>query len=254
MTIFCYAVHMENVLREIGLQDNEATVYLQLLKNPLQTAQQLATQTDIKRTNVYRILDALLEQELIIKDDSPVSRFSAAEPQSLQKLLQRRQNTLKQTASSLSAVMPQLRSQYSLSLNKPGVVYMTGDDGLERLLFDMVNSQTEVLLVAGDEPRDADTRSRFRELIMQRKQNNVHTRALFHGGEHQARITHRFSERGFDVRFIGTTPFDSEVVIYEDSVAFSVYDPSLIITIITNKDFANTMRTLFEQLWCTANV
>lgn len=244
---------MEKVLREIGLQDNEATLYLLLVRNPLQTAQQLAKQSDIKRTNIYRILDSLLEHELIIKDDSPVSRFSAAEPQSLQKLLQRKQNNLKQTASSLSAVMPQLRSQYSLSLNRPGVVYMTGDDGLERLLLDMVNSQTEVLLVAGDEPRDANTRSRFQELIMQRKQNNVHTRALFHGGDHQTRITQKFSERGFDVRFIGTTPFDSEVVVYEDNTVFSVYDPSLIVTVITNRDFANTMRTLFEQLWLQAD-
>lgn len=244
---------MHDVLLQLGLSDKQILLYEMLLKTPHQTAQKLANATGIKRTNVYRLLDELERQELIISGNDKVKTFATSEPQALQKLLQRKQSELKQTAGSLSAILPALRSQYSLSLDRPGVVYMVGEDGLEQLLLDMIHAKTEVLLVAGDEPQDETTLKRFRELIMQRKENGVLTRALFHDGDHRARIRQKFTDRGFTTRFLPTPPFDSEVVLYEDNVVFSVYDPTLITTIITNKQFASTMRSLFETLWTHAS-
>lgn len=245
---------MEEILLQLGLTDKEAALYLLLLQSPNQTAQKLADQTDIQRTNVYRLLDNLLAQGLITADDSSVKRFAAAEPQSLQKLLRNKQMELKQTASSLSALMPSFRSQYSLSLDKPGVFHMAGSEGFERLLEDMVRSKTEVLLVASDDlPHDEQTLTRFRELLIERKNNGVPTRALFRNAQYSQRIKEEFNERGIDVRFIGDVPFKGEVALYEDNTTFTVYDPSLIVTIITNKYITDTMRTLFEQLWTVAN-
>ena len=244
---------MEEILLRLGLTDKEVSLYLLLLQKPNQTAQQLADQTDIKRTNVYRLLDNLLAEKLIITDESPVKRFAAAEPQSLQKLLQNKQTELKQTASSLAALMPAFRSQYALSLDKPGVFHMAGTDGFERLLEDMVGSQTEVLLVASDDvPDDEATLKRFRELLVERMTNGVKTRALFHRASYSERIKEEFTARGMEVRFIGDTPFKGEVVLYENNTVFTVYDPSLIVTVLTNKHTADTMRTLFEQLWTAA--
>lgn len=240
---------MEEILQQLGLSDKETALYLLLLEKPHQTAQELAERAAIKRPNTYRLLDSLQAQGLIAPDDSPVKKFTATEPQALQKLLQKKQLELKQTASSLAAAMPSFRSQYALSLDKPGVVQMTGEDGLERLLLDMTHSQTEILLVAGDEPTDEAIRGRFRELIMERKAHGIHTRALFHDGPHRERIRHKFTDRGFAVRFSGKTAFESEIILYEDNVVFSVYDPILIITVVTNRQFAGTMRTLFEALW-----
>lgn len=250
MTKICYTTIMEEILLQLGLTDKEAAVYLQLLHSPRQTAQQIAEQTEITRTNTYRIIDNLLDQKLILRDDSPVSKFSTADPQMLQQLLADKQLTLKQTAKSLSAAMPSFRSQYSLSTNKPGVVHMAGFEGFERLLTDMVSSKTEVLLVASDEfPLDESELQRFRNLLIERRDNGVLTRALFHNASYKDRIRTEFSERGIDVRFIGNSPFRGEVIIYEDNVAFTVYNPTLVTTVITNSAIASTMRQLFEHSW-----
>lgn len=241
---------MEEVLLQLRLSDKESAVYLLLLRSPRLTAQQIAERTEIARTNTYHIIDNLLEQNLIVRDDSPVSRFSTAEPQALQQLLADRQLTLKQTAKSLATTMPSFRSQYSLSTDKPGVVHMAGAEGFERLLTDMTTSQTEVLLVASDDvPNNPEILARFRELLVQRKNAGVTTRALFHDAPYKDRIKRKFTERGIDTRFIGDSPFRGEIAIYEDNVAFTVYDPSLITTVITNRHIADTQRTLFEQLW-----
>lgn len=245
---------MEEVLLQLGLSDKESAVYLLLLKSPRLTAQQIAEQTEITRTNTYRIIDRLLEQRLIVRDNSPVSKFSATEPHALQQILTDKQLTLKQTAKSLAAAMPSFRSQYSLSTDKPGVVHMAGAEGFERLLTDMTTSQTEVLLVASnDVPNNPDTLARFRELLVQRKRAGVTTRALFHDAPYRDRIKNEFADRGIETRFIGSTPFKGEVAIYEDNVVFTVYDPSLITTVITNRHIADTQRTLFEQLWQQAD-
>ncbi len=253
MTKLCYAVHMQEILLQLGLHDNEAAMYLLLLGSPRLTAQQIADSTGIGRTNTYRIVDSLLERKLIVRDDSPVSKFSAAEPQLLQKILEEKQIALKQTAKSLAVAMPSFRSQYSLSLNKPGVYHMAGNEGIERLLRNMAVSQSEILLVASDDlPGDSETLERFRRLQTEIHANNVPIRALFHNAPYKDRIQSEFASRGMDTRFVGASPFRGEVAIYEDNVAFTVYDPSLIVTVITNTHIASTMRTLFENVWETA--
>lgn len=51
------------------------------------------------------------------------------------------------------------------------------------------------------------------------------------------------------MRFVDNTPYTGEVVIYENNVAFTVYQPSLVTTIITDTSIAQTMRLVFDQLW-----
>jgi hypothetical protein len=51
------------------------------------------------------------------------------------------------------------------------------------------------------------------------------------------------------VRFIGKDIYPGELVVYEDKCAFTVYQPELIVTIITNESIAATMRQLFDELW-----
>ena len=253
LTFMIQLLVMEDVLQQIGLSDKETKLYLLLLNNPKLTAQELAMQSDIKRTNVYMLLENLTEQSLIIADDSPVRRFSVSEPHSLQKLVQRKQEKHRQVSAALSAAMPQFRSQYSLATDKPGVIHMAGTEGFEQLLEDAVRSKTEILLVASnDVPNDETTLARFRNLLVKRKEAGVGTRALFHDGIHRQKIEKDFTERGIDVRFLGTIPFKGEVAIYEDNTTFTVYDPSLVVTVITNTHITATMRTLFEQLWTKA--
>ena len=246
-------MYMYDTLIDLGLQDKEAELYLLLLKTPRQTAGELAEQTDIKRTNVYRLLDSLVAQELVASSDSPVKRFYTTEPQKLESLLRKRQLALKQSARLLSTAMPDIKSQYALSTSKPGVTYMAGNEGFIRLLENMLSANTEVLLVASNDlPSNLETLRQFRELLAERRSRGIPTRALFHDGPHRERIRVEFADRGIDVRFIGETPFHGEVVLYDDNTAFTVYDPSLIVTIVTNAEITDTMRQLFEQLWSIA--
>lgn len=253
MTILCYTVYMYETLLNIGLSEKEAEIYLLLLKAPDQTAQSLANQTGIKRPNVYRILDILSDLDLITANNTTVKTFRCNNPENLQKLVHNRQLELKQTARSLAIAMPDFRSQHALSTNKPGVSHMAGDEGFLRLLESMTHSRTEVLLIASNDlPNDPKTLEQFRQLLLERRDKGIATRALFHDGPHRQKISCEFAERGIEVKFIGETPFKGEVALYDNSTAFTVYDPSLVVTVITNQHITDTMRQTFEGLWKVA--
>jgi hypothetical protein len=124
---------------------------------------------------------------------------------------------------------------------------MPGEQGLLRLLDDMVRSSTEVLLVASDKA-DVEKIGGFKDKLLQRKANSVHTRALAEDHDRERRRD-MYAERGMELRFLGELPYNGEVVIYENNVVFTVYEPSIITTVVTNEHIAQTMRTMFEGLW-----
>jgi sugar-specific transcriptional regulator TrmB len=242
---------MEEIWTEIGLGPKEVLVYQLLLQQGSQTATQLAEVAAEGRTNMYALLDGLTEKGLVVADRSKrVALFKPTDPMNLQRLVQARQVSFQQVANGLQTLMPGLRSQYSLSSDKPGVVHMAGAEGLLRLLDDMVRSRTEVLLVASDKA-DVEGIEGFKERLLRRKENGIRTRALAHDHDRDRRRT-MYAERGMELRFLGELPFTGEVVVYEDNVAFTVYEPQLITTVVTNPFIAETMRTLFENLWMQA--
>ncbi len=65
-------------------------------------------------------------------------------------------------------------------------------------------------------------------------------------------LTQDFKNKNYEIRFWGNEPLPGEIVIYGNKVAFTVYKPSLIVTIMTNDVMAKTFRAIFEQLWQTA--
>lgn len=247
----CYTTRMEEQLEAIGLSDKEARIYLLLLERPNLTASELAQALDIKRPNAYALLEQLMALQLVETDDSSaIKRFTATHPSQLQRVVQKRIEHEQQAAAGLQKVLPTLRSQYALSANKPGVVHMAGVDGFMHLLDDMIRSSTEVLLIASNEvPQDEQVLSQFRDKMVSRVKAGVGTRALFHSSDQNEKFKYEFGERGVMLRFLHSSPFETDVAIYEDNVAFTVYKPTIITTVITNQTMAGTMREIFEQLW-----
>ena len=242
---------MQDSLTKIGLTSKEAQIYLYLLENGYRTAAQLADAIGEKRTNIYMLLEGLKEKQVLTVDESKRVRvFGAADPGQLQKLLQREQEKQQQALGALKVVLPQLRVQYSLTSDKPGVTHTAGEEGYKLLLDDMVRSTTEVLLVASnDVPPNSSVLDELRNRLYKRKEAGVRTRALFHSDEKRDSHKAEFAERGIELRFLGEQPFRGEVVVYEDNVTFTVYEPSLVVTVVTNKAIADTMRIMFEALW-----
>ena len=246
---------MDTLLADLGLSTPEAKLYMYLLENAAETAAQIAKGTKQTRTNTYMLLAKLEERGMVVADDSTaVRKFSAAHPRILQKQLKAQQQALARTGKSLELALPDLLAAYNLAQQKPGIVYLQGIEGLKSSFEDQAKAQTD-LLVWGSDIANRDPR--VWQIIenggYKRRAKNIQTKALFHTGAKKWPHIKEFAAKGFDVRLWGE-PITGEVLIYDNRVTFTVYEPEIIVTILTNGVMANTFRAIFETCWASAKV
>lgn len=241
---------MLDVLKQLGLSEKEASIYLILIEYKDKTASELAKLAKESRTNVYMIIDRLSDMKLVSEDDSKVKRFNAVDPNRLSGLLLERQQELKTINSELRSVLPDLSSKYRLAHHKPGVVYREGLEGFIESLKDIERTGEEVLIIPSHTAENnTEAFSVLRKALFARKAKGVKSRAILQEGGRKYREIKDWPKRGIEVRFLGERYYEGEAVIYGDKCLFTAYEPELINTIITNAVIAKTMRALFENIW-----
>lgn len=244
---------MDTLLPELGLSEIEAKIYLYLLERAAETAAAIAKATQQTRTNTYMLLSKLEEKGIVLTDDTgPVRKFAAANPRVLQQQLRSQQQALARTSKSLELALPDLLAAFNLAQQKPGVVYLQGYEGLKASFEDQAKAKTD-LLVWGSDIANRDPR--VWQIIenggYKRRAKGIITKALFHPGAKGWPHIREFANKGFEVRLWGE-PITGEVLIYDNRVTFTTFEPEIIVTILTNDVMADTLRIIFENCWQSA--
>lgn len=249
-----YNGSMENLFKALDFTEAEAAVYRHLLAEGGGTAAVIAKKTRQTRTNTYMVLHKLLQRGVVMADDTvAVRHYEAASPQLLERQLRQQQRELVQTKHSLDAAMPELLAMFSLSQQKPGVLHLTGYNGLKASFEDQAKSKTELLVWTSDiANQDPKVWQIIEKGGYKRRARGITTRALFHTAAAHFPHIHDFALKGFEIRLLGEQPITDEVLIYDDRVTFTTYAPEIIVTILTNKTLACTFRTIFENSWQSA--
>ena len=143
----------EKYLLSSGLTGTQVKVLDYLLENGEKKANDLAKAISMPRGVAYKALDELAVIELIEKVEKPgtVSLFRAAHPRALEKLYDQKENRLREDKRIFEDMLPNLISSYNLSINRPGVKFYEGEEGFKKILFDTLNSKTEVLMIINRE-------------------------------------------------------------------------------------------------------
>lgn len=246
---------MEQALQQLGLNDKEAAFYIFLLENSGLTAAQVAKELKESRTNAYMVLDRLIEQDLVIADDTvAIRKYRAADPGSFKKLLIKQQQQLKQNQLTLNSVLPQLSSIYQLGQHKPGVVYFEGLAGYKLFQEDIARSDPPIDVFASNVvPENREAWETLQKAVKKRNTRGTAARIIFHNDAKNWLDVKAFEANGYEVRFWGDNPLEGEIAIYGNKVGITAYKPALITTVMTNEIIAGTFRLLFMQIWATAD-
>lgn len=242
---------MLEILEQLGLSRVEANAYLYIVDIGTVLPRDVAVHIGQTRTNTYAILARLAEQGLLIEDESAkVRRYSAADPSMVKQLVTNKQRQLHVLSKSVDAITPELISRYRLGLQKPGVLYLEGLDGLRASLEDMARSKTEILLWGSSTvPENPQAYEMLQRAGVKRKARAIPTRMLLEQNARNWPHIHDFAKRGFTVRTSPNEPIEAEVAIYGDTVCMTSYAPNLIVTVLTNETIARTYRIIFEEAW-----
>ena len=129
-----------SVLREIGLNDTEIRVYLELLRSEPEPASAIADRAGVNRTLAYQVLGNLIKRGLVgyvIK--SNVRYYRAAHPAKLLEYLKEKEGTIEQ-------LVPELLKMARPSEKKYSAEIFEGKEGLKTILNDVLSSKSKEFL------------------------------------------------------------------------------------------------------------
>lgn len=233
----------EEQFKDLGLTDNEARIYLLLLRQGVMNPTQIAQKLGLHRGYVYDTLERMQEKEVV--NSVLVNNkkfFQATSPQHLVELLRLRLEDMQKIAPDLQKLMAMTKEETHVGVHKGKYVYRT----LIKDVLATVKPHDEVLLVGIDEEVlttevEPIYLKRYFNMI---KTKNIRERIIIKtGGKRIKEKTLSYKE--LDEKYIGKTA----QIIYGNKVALFVLGTPYYLIVIENKDVADTYRKQFDLLW-----
>lgn len=129
-------------IEELGLSNKEARVYVANLMLGPSSVQRIADQAGIKRVTTYVILESLIGLGLVSQSNKgKKTYFIAEEPGNLKRLLDKREQELKDQKANFEAILPELLGLKSVPKESPNVKFYDGAEGIRSVMASFLESQ-----------------------------------------------------------------------------------------------------------------
>ncbi|MFA6908900.1 MAG: helix-turn-helix domain-containing protein [Patescibacteria group bacterium] len=241
-----------SLLRETGISEKEARVYLFLLETGPSSIRTIASSTDINRGSVHDALKSMQKLGLVSYFHKSTHQYFVAEdPEKIALLIDDRAQKLQQTKKNIIEALPDLRSRMQSVANQPVVKYYEGPSGIKTILQDVLTTMTGYPKKEYYAYSSADVReylyTDFPNFAKKRIQKGITVKviALGSGG----------SLWGLDERrwLTKTESSPAYIILYANKMAMISIDleKKLHGVILTDENIVSTQKLIFEQLYRT---
>src|SRR3989338_8521220 len=244
------------LLEQIGLNPEQAKVYLSLVSSGALPARKIALESRVNRSLVYKILKQLVELGLITESAVPgsVSTFTALHPSKLDSLVKRKEEDLKLADHALHEAVSTLGAQFNLMCGKPTVRFYEGLEGIKVLNKDILHTKADIKLIRS--PFDNNTEelnAHAKKLLEERAQAGIKTKLIVPIKNSPSSIPPEWDQKNLIER--RRVPREellnsAQVIVYGKKTAFTSFDNDcMITTIVEDKGITDTCSMLFDALW-----
>jgi sugar-specific transcriptional regulator TrmB len=246
-----------DILIQLGLNDNEARAYNFLLENGTSPAGQIIKKTPLKRGVAYNALDSLLEKGLIIKGDKRgIAYFEPAHPEKLRQLLEAKEQELSKAKSTLEANLAVIVSDFNLVSGKPGVRYFEGLEGVKKVLDDSLTSQEEICTYADAEAVIKYIDKINQQYVQKREKAKIKKRIIVTDSSFTRQYLENYHRGVTNTRLISRQkyPFNAVMQIYGGKISYiTLSQERMIGIIIEDKSIYQMHKALFDSAWDKAS-
>lgn len=240
---------LELKLRELGLAEKEAKVFLASLELGCNTVQEIAKKADINRATTYVIIEKLMKKGLMSSvEKGKKTFFQTEDPKRLLTLLEEQEEGLKRKEEEFKKYLPELETLFNIAEEKPKVRFFEGKEGLVAIRDDYFKAKDKEVVgfFAKDEERNVFSEEERLKAFNERVKTGIKFKLLY--SDIEKNKTERESTRE---RFIPKNkfPLSSSFIIYDNKVAAVSMKGKLIGVIIDSKEISNTFRSIFELAW-----
>ncbi len=240
-------------LKNLGLSENEARVYLAMMELGPSTMLEISAKASVNRPTAYVQIEALKKRGLVsthMRGKKTV--FIAEAPSQLEFMLDHELKAVEEKKSELAKVLGQLELMHAQTDSKPIVRYFEGREGILKMQDDLIKSTVkEVVAISAVDDLIKIFPDHPKKLSPRRVQKGIYSRFIY------TSVRGAFlDDTGMlrESRFIAPEklPFNLDLAIYGDVVAISDLKGSVSGISIRNKDIAKSFTALFELLWALA--
>ena len=230
----------EQALQKAGLTGNEAIVYLQLLKNGEQSANEIAKRISMDRTLAYTVINHLIEKGManyIIKSNKKF--FKASNPEHLLNPIKEKEAIVKDLIENLKSIKTEEKTEQEINIYE-------GKEAIRKMYMLIRNHKDMVSFGATGRAYDYlyEAPALAKEIMKNGLKGRIITSPKFK--DHPMTKIRDLEIRYLDIDSEATTTIFGNYVL----IHMSKHKPYGIF--IRNKEIAETYRKYFEVLWKSA--
>lgn len=234
-------------LKDIGLDDNEARVYLAALSLGPSTVQKIARAAEVKRTTVYSDIESLQKKGLLhIESRGFKKSYVAESPDKLENVLELRKERFK-------SLLPEFSALYNLKGGESFVKYYEGLPAVKNVYESLVTDikpHEKYFVISDLEKWYALDPEYFEDFRKRRAKLNIDIRMLLLDSE-MARKDVQFQKNyNMKIKLLPqTSTLVTNMIVTPQRVAIHQLAAPVMAIVIENKSIIQMQQQLFEIIW-----
>ena len=233
-------------LKEFGLTEKEIAVYLALLQLGEVTLQEVAKRVEFPRSTVYNTLSYLTGKGLVARIvKRGVSYFSASDPEKLVDKIDEKKRLIE-------AILPELSSLRKAMKEGSSIEIYEGFKGVYTIVSDIFKIKQEIYYFGGY-VKSLDVLKHLPEHARtMRLERGIKAKIVIDPADEEIFHTAKYKKLT-EIRFLDSLKdFPAMIFIYGNKVAMFTVRGDLVGVIISNKEFSEAMKMVFELYWKSA--
>lgn len=236
-----------NMLKDLGLTENEAKVYYASLSLGPTTILNIARAAETKRTTVYSVVESLKEKGLMRLNIKGFKQLYVAEaPAKLESILESKKSQLHST-------LPEFSALYNLQGGEGFIKHYEGLEAVKSVYDQLLKSAKpkDYYNVISDSEKWIETDQKFyRKYLERRAKLNINAHIL------TKRSPTTLEQKQFSKNYKNTIKFLPEktklttnLVVIPSMLVIHQIIPPIMAIVIENKSIINTNKQIFDLLW-----
>ena len=239
-------------LKNIGLSDNEAKVYMAMLELGPSPVVEIARKAEVNRPTAYVQIESLKKKGLVSTQTKGKKHlFIAESPSRLEFYLDSELKDVEQKKDELGKVLPDLEKLYASTGSRPSVRFFEGKEGLKAMQDILLKSRVaEILGLSSLDSLLKVFPRHLEEYSPERVKKGIRSRFIYSysGGPVLKESDEKMLRNS---RFVASDkmPFSSDITVFGNSVSIVSFEGKISGVVIEHPEISKSFRQFFEFMW-----
>jgi len=230
-------------LMETGLTNNQASVYLEILKHPGQTAGEISKILSIDRSFVYSIITSLVDKGLvnhIVKAQKRI--YFSSDPENLLKDLDEKRNKINSVVEKLKLLKEKNRDEISVNVYE-------GKSGLKAYIRDFLDCDSFETFGGGSNLKILEVlKYDYPHYLKEFNAKKIKGK-LITSPKNKKTMNDIYKNSNVEIKIFEDLQSEINFTIFENKMAIYSTEEKPFVIIIQNEKISKALRTFFNKTW-----